>query len=160
MKKLLILYSDYSPVIDAIKYRLQNTVEVVCKKECSDDINNYDLIALVGIKGNIEIDAINVHYSLLPAFNGEEPVKDALIAGVKVTGITFFYTKTKKIIAQYPIFITNDSHLEDIEQEMKYIEQSLYPIIIEKILKNEQFEVKAIMSNSNCCSGGCSACRK
>ena len=159
MKRLLILYSTYSPVIDAIKYRLQGVAEIACEKECPNNIDNYDLTALVNWKNSTDIDAINAHYSLLPAFDGEEPVKDALIAGAKVTGITFFYTKTKKIIAQYPIFIKNESHLEDIEQELRYIEQTLYPIIIEKILNNEQFEVKTLLSNS-CCSGGCSRCLK
>ena len=159
MKRLLILYSDYSPVIDAIKYTLQDTVEIVCEKEHLSEVSDYDLIVIVGSYNYEDTDAIKVHYSLLPAFNGEEPVKEAIIAGAKVTGITFFYTKTKKIIAQYPIFIKNDSHYEDIEQELKYIEQTLYPIIIEKILNCEQFEIKSLVSNS-CCTGGCSGCRK
>jgi folate-dependent phosphoribosylglycinamide formyltransferase PurN len=93
---------------------------------------------------------------LLPAFNSKEPVKDAILAGVKVTGITIYYTKSKIIIAQYPVFINNNTHYDELVQELDYIEQTLFPLVIQKVLNNEPFEVRALLNKS--CSGNCGGC--
>ena len=157
MKKIAILYSEYKPVIDAIKYALSDCI-TDCLTEC-ENISDYDLaVNLTDFKINAD-NVISCHYSLLPAFDCEEPVKEAILAGVKVTGITVYYTKTQKIIAQYPVFINNETHYEDLQQELTYIEQTLLPIVIKKILNNEAFNVKAIMKNGcNGKCGGCSSC--
>ena len=97
-----------------------------------------------------------MHYSLLPAFKSEEPLRDALIAGVKVTGLTFYYTNPEKIITQYPIFISGFSHYDEIERELNYLEQTIYPLILEKILKNEPFEIRNLLTKG--CSGNCGGC--
>ncbi len=46
---------------------------------------------------------LKIHYSLLPAFQTDDPVRDAILTGVKVTGITI--TLEDKIVAQYPILL-------------------------------------------------------
>lgn len=152
MKKVAILYKDYSPIIDAIKYQLSD-----CDIDCltaSDDIKGYDLVINLGIEYDGE--ALMCHHSILPAFDTNEPVKDAILSGVKVTGITIYYTKSKKIVAQYPVFISNETHFDQLEQELKYIEQTLFPLVIKKILENEPFEIRKLLNNS--CGGSCRSC--
>lgn len=92
-----------------------------------------------------------IHYSLLPAFaDSDDPVRDAILAGVKVTGITI--TLDNKIVAQYPIFITNEMHYDNLKLYIEQIGEKLLTIVQEKIANNEQFEIKDLMG------GGCHGC--
>ena len=154
MKYIAVLYSEYTPLIDAIKYQLQN-----CEIDCLTKPNKkkYDLVINLGVQ--FEGQALCCHHSLLPAFNCKEPVKEAVLAGVKVTGITIYYKNPEKIIAQYPVFINNNTHFDELEQELTYIEQTLFPIVIQRILNNEPFEVRTLL-NKTCSSscGGCTSC--
>lgn len=96
---------------------------------------------------------LKVHYSLLPAFQTDDPVRDAILAGVKVTGITI--TLEDKIVAQYPIFITNDMHYDNLKLYLEEIANKLLPLVREKLENNEQFEIRDLMkSKCNGC-GGC-----
>ena len=156
MKKIAVLYSEYSPVIDAIKYSLQD-----CTIDCLTTAKNpgdYDLIICLN-NNKTEGNAIACHHSLLPAFECDEPEKEAILNGVKITGITIYYINTKKIIAQYPVFINNDTHYDDLMQELTYIEQTLLPVITKKLINNEPFEVQKLI-NKGCVGacGGCSSC--
>lgn len=154
MKKVAIIYSKYTPTIDAIINHLKDfEVEIF---DAYRDMSSFDLIANTNYQGRISENHIAVHYSLLPAFNNEEPVKQAFLAGAKVTGITFYYTNPEKIITQYPIFISNFSHFDDAERELEYLEQTIYPLILEKILNNEPFEIRQLLSKG--CSGNCGGC--
>ena len=85
MKKLALLYSTYTPTIDSIIAHLKD-FDVTCLT-APDNLDTYDLVANINYKGEIEQNHVAVHHSLLPAFESEEPVKDAILAGVKVTGI-------------------------------------------------------------------------
>ena len=115
---------------------------------------------------------IIVHYSLLPAFPSDDPVRDAILAGVKVTGVTLTYND--KIVAQYPIFITNDMHYDELKMYLEYIENIMTPLVAKKIANNEAFEIQALMSSQKCegkcggkcgdkcgdkCSGNCEGCK-
>lgn len=161
MKKLAIIYQEHKTTIDAISANIKNA-EVETFKTLPDNYKNFDLIAGVGVSDDIfkDIEAVNVHHSLLPAFEEEEPVKQAILYGAKVTGISFYYTKSKKIITQYPIFISNSSHFDEVEQEIKYLEQTLYPLVLDKLINNELFEAKDILAAKKCSGncGGCSGC--
>ena len=160
MKNIAILYTNYSPLIDAIKYQLSD-YEVICLT-IPADMDKYDMVINLGVEYDGE--ALACHHSLLPAFDTEEPAKDAILSGVKVTGVTVYYTKSKKIIAQYPVFINNDMHFDQLEQELKYLEQVLFPIAIHKILNNEPIDIRRLLNTpcgSNCGSkhtGGCRGC--
>ena len=166
MKKIAVLYSSYTPTIDAIKFNLDGIAEVDCLCEINEnEADKYDLIVLCGYNDIFNKKAINIHHSLLPSFSGENPVKEAVLYGAKVTGLTVYYTNPQKIIAQYPVFITDDAHYDDIVQELNYLEQVIYPVIINKILKNESFEINSIIRSNKtnkCLSGcgGCSGCSK
>lgn len=99
---------------------------------------------------------LKIHYSLLPAFsNSDDSVRDAILAGVKVTGITI--TMEDKIVAQYPIFITNDMHYDNLKLYLEEIANKLLPLVQEKLENNEQFEVKDLMGTKSKCNG-CGGC--
>lgn len=154
MKKLALLYSTYTPTIDSIIAHLKD-FDVTCLTT-PDNLDIYDLVANINYKSEVEQNHVAVHHSLLPAFESEEPVKDAILAGVKVTGITFYYTNPKKIITQYPIFISNASHYDDVAKELEYLEQTIYPLILERLLENKPFEIRNLLSKG--CSGNCGGC--
>lgn len=154
MKKLALLYSTYTPTIDSIIAHLKD-FDVTCLT-VPDNLDTYDLVANINYKSEIEQNHVAVHHSLLPAFESKEPVKDTILAGVKVTGITFYYTNPKKIITQYPIFISNASHYDDVAKELEYLEQIIYPLILERLLENKPFEIRNLLSKG--CSGNCGGC--
>ncbi len=96
---------------------------------------------------------LKLHYSLLPAFQSDDPVRDAILAGVKVTGVTI--TLEDKIIAQYPIFITNEMHYDNLKLYLEQVGEKLFTAVKEKIENNEQFEIKDLMNNGCHGCGGC-----
>ena len=159
MKKVAILYSTYTPTIDAIKTQIKDC-EILCFKNPEDfNPDEFDLVILSEYNGGVDFEALNIHRSLLPAFKTDEPVRDAVIAGVKVTGITVYYTKTGRILAQYPIFINNDTHYDELIIQLKNLEQIIYPLVIEKILNNEPFEIQKLLnSNKSSCGNKCGDC--
>ncbi len=157
MKKVAVLYDKHSPLIDAISYQLQDyELEFFTS---APNGNNFDLVVLAGYKKPYDGNTLKCHYSLLPAFESEEPLKDAILSGAKVTGITIYFTNPKRIIAQYPIFVTNEKHYDDLYKELQYIEQTIFPLVIKKVLDNEPFEINCLLNKcQNKCSGGCSGC--
>lgn len=144
--------------------------------------NEFDLIALLGYEPILQDDVldkmgkvINVHHSLLPSFKGENPVQQAFLTGVKVSGITIYYFSKSgnepKIITQYPVFLENSMRLDEFEEAIITIENKLYPIVIEKIIEDKVFDFQDLMKsscdNKSCggCSsdsksGGCSGCKE
>lgn len=97
---------------------------------------------------------LKTHYSLFPAFQtSDDAVRDAILSGVKVTGVTI--TLEEKIIAQYPVFITNDMHYDNLKLYLEEIAKKLLSLVKEKLENNEQFEVQDLMK-SNC--GNCNSC--
>ena len=159
MKKVAILYSDYIPLIDAIKYQLSNVAEVDCYTEYNQNLSKYDLLLSCGYKGNIDFEFLTCHNSLLPAFTDEFPEKQAIEKGAKVTGITIFWGKSNRIVTQYPVFIYNDARYEELKQELDYLVQTILPYVAEKIIKNEQFEIQSFMRGSHKCSSSCRGCK-
>ena len=109
-----------------------------------------NLIALAGYMRILPADItnhfknmiINIHPSLLPAFKGRNAIKQAFEYGVKYTGITIHYVNEEidagKIIEQKIIEISSRESIESLENRIHEIEHSTYPMIIEKILKEER----------------------
>lgn len=131
---------------------------------------NFDLIALSGyskeLKPNVlELGCfINLQPSLLPAFKGADAVARAFSAGVKVSGVTVHTLTNRidggKIIAQYPVLIGNLTHFDEFEENIRQLEDLLYPIVIAKILEDKVFDFSDLLSGcGNCGSGGCSGCQ-
>lgn len=132
-------------------------------------VNNFDLIVLAGYMRILPDDVlnlgkfINIHPSLLPSFKGKDAIYRAFEAGVKVSGVTIHYVTSDidggKIIAQYPVLIGNLMHFDEFENEIHAVEHKLYPIVIEKLLKDEVFDFTDLVGScSENCSGGCAEC--
>lgn len=97
---------------------------------------------------------LKTHLSLLPAFeNSDDPVRDAILAGVKVTGITI--TSKDRIIAQYPVFIPNDMHYDNLKLYLEQTAEALLDAVKEKLQNNEQFEIKDLLKKDCKGCGGC-----
>src|SRR6476469_9553260 len=105
----LVQRSDFGPNFDRVAY----TKEVVATLER----HGVDLVAIAGF-GTILSDpfvdafaarAVNTHPALLPAFKGWHAVRDALAAGVKVTGCTVHLATLEvdsgPILAQEPVAV-------------------------------------------------------
>ena len=103
---------------------------------------------------------IKIHYSLLPAFTSDDPVRDAILSGVKVTGITFYYEAPMQILAQYPVFVPLDAHYDTLKLYLEQLGQHLLPKIKEKVINNEQFDIQELISNNkqNSSCSNCSSC--
>lgn len=131
--------------------------------------NKFDLVVLAGYMRILPEDVlnemgkvINIHPSLLPAFKGSaNGIKDAFLAGVKVSGVSVHWVTSEvdggQIIAQYPVFITNDMHFDEFETEMHRLEHKLYPIVIQKLLEDKVFDFSDLMKSS--CGSSCGGCK-
>ena len=105
----------------------------------------------------MKTDDIKIHYSLLPAFDCKNPIKEAFLSGVRVSGVTIIRTSDNKILAQYPVLITNSTHYDEFESEMIKTGKILYDKVIECIEKDKVFDIEDLFSK-RCCQG-CSGCK-
>lgn len=103
-------------------------------------------------------DNICIHYSLLPAFDCEEPMKEAFLAGVKVSGVTIYEKETKKILAQYPVLIGNTMHFDEFETEMRKTGEILYNMVLECLEQDKVFDFAYLLGGGHLCGGKCGGC--
>jgi len=81
---------------------------------------------------------LNSHPALLPSFKGAHAVRDALAAGVKVTGCTVHVATAEvdagPILAQeaVPVFPGDDE--ATLHERIKVVERRLYPATIKELL--------------------------
>lgn len=77
------------------------------------------------------VPAMNSHPALLPSFPGAHGVRDAIAAGVKVTGTTIHFATPDvdagPIIFQEAVEILPDDTEETLHERIKAVEQRLYP---------------------------------
>ena len=109
----------------------ERVVEVLKKHEV-------DLVVMAGF-GTVMPDApaafpgriLNTHPSLLPSFKGWHAVRDALAAGVKVTGTTVHIVTEEMdegpILAQEAVTVLPDDTEETLHERIKAVERRLYP---------------------------------
>jgi phosphoribosylglycinamide formyltransferase-1 len=112
-----------------------------------------DLVALAGfmrvLKGDFlkafEGRIINIHPSLLPCFSGLEAWKQALDAGVKVTGCTVHFVDagvdSGPIIGQQTVPVLDHDNAETLHQRIQQAEHDLYPKCVAALAK-KQISVK------------------
>jgi phosphoribosylglycinamide formyltransferase-1 len=84
---------------------------------------------------------LNTHPALLPAFKGWHAVRDALAAGVKVTGCTV-HVATEivdegPILAQEAVVVETDDTEATLHERIKAVERRLYPETIRRFLCQE-----------------------
>jgi phosphoribosylglycinamide formyltransferase-1 len=82
---------------------------------------------------------LNTHPSLLPAFKGWHPVRDALAYGVKVTGCTVHIVTEEMdvgpILAQEAVTVEPGDTEETLHERIKQVERRLFPATIKDFLK-------------------------
>lgn len=83
---------------------------------------------------------INVHPSLLPAFPGAHAVRDALAAGVKVTGSTVHFidhlVDHGPIIMQEPVRVEDNDTELSLHERIKAVEHQMLPQACAALLEN------------------------
>jgi phosphoribosylglycinamide formyltransferase 1 len=84
---------------------------------------------------------INIHPSLLPAFKGEQAIKDAFDYGVKATGVTVHFVDELMdhgpIILQAAVKIEGTDTLGSLEAKIHKLEHKLYPRAINLFLEGK-----------------------
>jgi len=74
---------------------------------------------------------LNIHPALLPAFKGENGIKDAFNYAVKITGVTVHFVDngvdTGPIILQEAVGIKERDTLKSLEEKIHKIEHIIYP---------------------------------
>ncbi|MGO9872381.1 MAG: phosphoribosylglycinamide formyltransferase [Acidimicrobiia bacterium] len=135
----LVERTDFGPSFDRVAY----TKTVVAALED----HNVDLVAIAGF-GTILAEpfvdtfggrAVNTHPALLPAFKGWHAVRDALAAGVKVTGCTVHLVTEEvdagPILAQEAVPVLDDDTEQTLHERIKQAERALYPDVIERLVR-------------------------
>lgn len=81
---------------------------------------------------------VNSHPSLLPQFPGAHAVRDAMAAGVTVTGCTIHFidegVDTGKIISQEQVDVLPGESEEQLHERIKTVERTLLPQSVERLL--------------------------
>jgi len=141
----LVERADFSSAFDRVAY----TKEVVAALERHD----VDLVAIAGfgtILSEPFVDAfgsraVNTHPALLPAFKGWHAVRDALAAGVKVTGCTVHLVTedvdSGPILAQEAVPVLDGDTEAALHERIKEVERRLYPDVIEQLVRNNGEQV-------------------
>lgn len=84
---------------------------------------------------------LNTHPSLLPAFKGWHPVRDALAFGVKVTGTTVHLVTEEvdagPILAQEAVPVLPGDTEATLHERIKQVERRLFPDTIKKVIAGE-----------------------
>jgi phosphoribosylglycinamide formyltransferase-1 len=122
--------------------RLAYTQEIVKVLEAHD----ISLIAMAGFMTILEAPIfdrypgriLNTHPSLLPAFRGEHAVRDALTAGVKITGFTIHVATLEldagPILAQAAVSVEEGDTVATLQERIKVAERKIYPETIRKLM--------------------------
>lgn len=137
-------------------------VEVVTRESYGDDFDrvsythrivdalerhDVDVVAMAGfgtVLARPVFDAypgriLNTHPALLPAFKGWHAVRDALAAGVKVTGCTVHVAELEvddgRILAQEAVPVLEGDTEQSLHERIKAVERRLYPATIAKALQ-------------------------
>ena len=73
-----------------------------------------------------------------------------------VNGYNLFPSPPAKILAQYPVLISNTTHFDEFRDEMYKVAGILYPKVIECILEDKVFDFADLFKGA--CSSGCGGC--
>jgi phosphoribosylglycinamide formyltransferase-1 len=135
---VLVERTDFTSTFDRDAYT-EEVVEALRKYDV-------DVVVMAGF-GTVVPNAVhafpgrmlNTHPSLLPAFKGWHPVRDALAYGVKVTGCSVHVVTEEMdagpILAQEAVAIEDGDTEETLHERIKQVERRLYPQTIINFLK-------------------------
>ena len=111
-----------------------------------DALDGIDVVAMAGfgtVLGPSAFDAfagriLNTHPALLPSFKGWHAVRDALAAGVKVTGCTVHVATVEvddgPILAQEAVVVLPGDDESTLHERIKAVERRLYPETIAAVI--------------------------
>ena len=138
VEAVLVERASFDDAFDRVAY----TKEVVSVLQGAD----IDLVVMAGF-GTIFADPIheafphrilNTHPALLPAFKGWHAVRDALAAGVKVTGCTIHVATLEvdagPILAQEAVPVLPDDDEASLHERIKAVERRLYPATLRAVV--------------------------
>jgi phosphoribosylglycinamide formyltransferase-1 len=138
----LVERTDFGKSFDRVAY----TERVVAALQAHD----VDLVAIAGF-GTILAPlfvtafgsrALNTHPALLPNFKGWHAVRDALAAGVDVTGCTVHLVTEEvdsgPIVAQQEVPVLDGDTEETLHERIKEVERRLYPDVIEQMVREHE----------------------
>jgi formyltetrahydrofolate-dependent phosphoribosylglycinamide formyltransferase len=140
LEAVLVERRDFGADFDRVAY----THDVVDALQ----VHDIDLVAIAGfgtILSKPFVDAyggraVNTHPALLPAFKGWHAVRDALEAGVKVTGTTVHLVTEEvdagPILAQESVPVLDDDTEATLHERIKEVERRLYPEVIERLARS------------------------
>ncbi|HXW80349.1 MAG TPA: phosphoribosylglycinamide formyltransferase, partial [Acidimicrobiales bacterium] len=153
----LVWRESFGPSFDRSAYT-RRLVEVLQRYEI-------DVVAMAGFGTVLSPEMIaafpgrvlNTHPALLPAFKGWHPVRDALAAGVKVTGTTVHVATESvddgPVLAQEQVPVLPGDTEETLHLRIKAVERRLYPATIRRFMDKLEKEpatsrrhVKALLS--------------
>jgi len=138
-------------VIDEPKFQTRLSEEVESKLVEELQASGAELIVLAGYMRLVKaplLEAfprriINIHPSLLPSFPGLEAWRQALTAGVKITGCTVHFVDsgmdTGEIIAQSEVSILPGDTPETLHARIQEAEHELYPEVLARFAKQGVF---------------------
>ena len=164
-KKVAVNSSDIAKIL-SIYFADSTDIEII-QADFENNAENYDLVCLEGTEGEISdalissSEVINIHYSLLPAFQCKDAIKISYTSGVKVGGVTIHKVEPAnfygKIYAQYPVLIGNTTHFDEYIKELEAVRNKILPVVVESILNDRVFDFGDLMKNS--CQSGCGNCK-
>ena len=95
---------------------------------------------------------VNTHPSLLPAFPGAHAVRDALAAGVKVTGCTVHVATEQvdhgPILAQEAVAVLPTDTEASLHERIKDVERRLYPQAIKELLRMSETALLSVFDKT------------
>lgn len=135
-------------LVDQIRYRRENRDREAYDAELHHVLTraNVEFVCLAGFMRILSADfvrkwegrIINMHPSLLPAFRGLKPQRQALDAGVKVSGCTVHYVVLEldagPTIAQAEVPVLDGDTDETLGARILQAEHKLYPDALKKVL--------------------------
>jgi phosphoribosylglycinamide formyltransferase 1 len=84
---------------------------------------------------------LNSHPALLPAFKGWHAVREALAAGVKMTGTTIHVATAEvddgPILAQEAVPVLPDDTVESLHERIKEVERRIYPEVLQALITDQ-----------------------
>jgi phosphoribosylglycinamide formyltransferase-1 len=137
-------------VVDRVRFRRENRDREAYDNELHEVLTKAR-VAFVCLAGFMRILSagfvrkwegriVNIHPSLLPAFRGLRPQKQALDAGVKFTGCTVHYVVPEldagPTIAQSEVPVLPGDTEESLSARILAAEHKLYPAALRKALEN------------------------
>lgn len=135
-------------LVDQVRFRRENRDREAYDAELHHVLTraNVEFVCLAGFMHiltpgfvrNWQGRIVNIHPSLLPAFRGLKPQRQALDAGVKVTGCTVHFVVPEldagPTIAQAEVPVLDGDTEETLSARILEAEHKLYPAALRKVL--------------------------